>query len=137
MLFTKVLAAGLGDVASATGAGAGAGAAEAGTQAATAAGAGAGLAGLITTFLPFLIIILFMYFIMIRPQKKKEKELKAQIDALKVGDKVVTIGGLCGKVSKLKDNYVFIETGNVGTPDERCVVKFEKSAIKLVETIHG
>ena len=83
------------------------------------------------------IIILFMYFIMIRPQKKKEKDLKAQIDALKVGDKVVTIGGLCGKVSKLKDNYVFIETGNVGTPDERSIVKFEKSAIKLVETIHG
>ena len=128
MLFTKVLADGLEGVASAVGGSAGAGA---------GAGAAGGIMGLITTFLPFLIIILFMYFIMIRPQKKKEKELKAQIDALKVGDKVVTIGGLCGKVSKLKDNYVFIETGNVGTPDERSVVKFEKSAIKLVETIHG
>ena len=132
MLFTKVLADGLEGVASAVGGNAGAGA-----QAGAQAGAAGGIMGLITTFLPFLIIILFMYFIMIRPQKKKEKELKAQIDALKVGDKVVTIGGLCGKVSKLKDNYVFIETGNVGTPDERCVVKFEKSAIKLVETIHG
>ncbi len=135
MLFTKVLADGLEGVASAVGGNAGAGA-QAGTAGAQAGAAG-GIMGLITTFLPFLIIILFMYFIMIRPQKKKEKELKAQIDALKVGDKVVTIGGLCGKVSKLKDNYVFIETGNVGTPDERCVVKFEKSAIKLVETIHG
>jgi len=138
MLFTKVLAAGLGNASSAAGTGAGAGAAAgAGASAGTAAGAAGGIMGLITTFFPFLIIILFMYFIMIRPQRKKEKELKAQIDAMKVGDKVVTIGGLCGKVSKLKDNYVFIETGNVGTPDERCVVKFEKSAIKLVETIHG
>ena len=138
MLFTKVLADGLEGVASAVGGNTGA-SAGAGTAAGTGAAAGAagGLMGLITTFLPFIIIILFMYFIMIRPQKKKEKELKAQIDALKVGDKVVTIGGLCGKVSKLKDNYVFIETGNVGTPDERSVVKFEKSAIKLVETIHG
>ena len=135
MLFTKVLADGLDGVASAVGGTTG-GAATAGASAG-AAGAAGGVMGLITTFLPFLIIILFMYFIMIRPQKKKEKELKAQIDALKVGDKVVTIGGLCGKVSKLKDNYVFIETGNIGTPDERSVVKFEKSAIKLVETIHG
>ena len=137
MLFTKVLADGLEGVASAVGGNAGAGAGAATTGTAAGAGAAGGIMGLITTFLPFLIIILFMYFIMIRPQKKKEKELKAQIDAMKVGDKVVTIGGLCGKVSKLKDNYVFIETGNVGTPDERCVVKFEKSAIKLVETIHG
>ena len=134
MLFTKVLADGLDGVASAVGGTAGT--ASTGASAG-AAGVAGGVMGLVITFLPFLIIILFMYFIMIRPQKKKEKELKAQIDALKVGDKVVTIGGLCGKVSKLKDNYVFIETGNVGTPDERSIVKFEKSAIKLVETIHG
>ncbi len=55
---------------------------------------------------------------MIRPQRKKEKETKAMINAMKVGDKVVTIfGGICGKVAKIKDEYVFIETGNICTPD--------------------
>jgi len=82
-------------------------------------------------------MILVMYFIMIRPQRKKEKELKAQIDAMKVGDKVVTIGGICGKVVRIKDEYVFIESGNVGTPDEKSVIKFERSAIKAIETIHA
>lgn len=93
------------------------------------------MAGLIS-MAPLIIMLLLLYLIMIRPQRKKEKELKAKIDAMVVGDKVVTIGGICGKVTKLKDDYVYIETGNVGTPDERSVIKFERSAIKTVETIH-
>ena len=67
---------------------------------------------------------------MIRPQRKKEKETKAMINAMKVGDKVVTIGGICGKVAKIKDEYVFIETGNIGTPDQKSVVKMERDAIR-------
>ena len=55
------------------------------------------------------------------------------LDALKVGDKVVTIGGICGKVSKIKDNYVFIETGNLGTEDAKSVLKMERSSIATVE----
>ena len=51
----------------------------------------------------------------------------------KVGDKVVTIGGICGKITKIKDNYVFVETGNVGTQDEKSVIKMERDAIKTVE----
>ena len=93
------------------------------------------MAGLIS-MAPLIIMLLLLYLIMIRPQRKKEKELKAKIDAMVVGDKVITIGGICGKVTKLKDDYVYIETGNVGTPDERSVIKFERSAIKTVETIH-
>lgn len=133
--FTKVLADGLADVSSAVGAG-GAAATGAGEAAGTAAGAG-GMLGMLTTMLPMILVIVLLYFIMIRPQRKKEKELKAQIDAMKVGDKIVTIGGICGKVTKIKDNYVFIESGNVGTPDERSVIKFERSAIKAVETVHN
>ena len=53
---------------------------------------------------------------------------------LKVGDKVVTIGGICGKVSKIKDNFVILETGNVGTPDEKSFIKMERDSIKSVET---
>ena len=91
---------------------------------------------MIGTMLPMILLVVVLYFIMIRPQRKKEKELKAQIDAMRVGDKVVTIGGICGKVTKIKDDYIYLETGNVGTPEDRSVLKFERSAIKAVETIH-
>ena len=100
------------------------------TGAASQAG---GVAAMVTSLLPMVIIIALLYFMMIRPQRKKEKETRAMLDALKVGDKVVTIGGICGKVSKIKDNFVIIETGNVGTPDEKSFIKFERSSIKSVE----
>ena len=87
----------------------------------------------IVSFLPMILIILFLYFIMIRPQRKKEKELKKQINSMKPGDKVVTIGGIVGKVNKIKDNTVTIETGNIGTQDEKSFIKFEIEAIKSVE----
>lgn len=106
----------------------------------TAAGAAVGAQGevnpimqAIVTFFPMIAIIALMYFMLIRPQRKKEKELKAQIDKMKIGDKVVTIGGIIGKVYKIKDNFVIIETGNVGTPGEKSFVKFERDAIKSVE----
>lgn len=88
----------------------------------------------IVSILPLVLIIVLLYFMMIRPQRKKEKETKAMINAMKVGDKVVTIGGICGKVAKIKDEYVFIETGNIGTPDQKSVVKVERDAIRTVET---
>lgn len=87
----------------------------------------------IVTFLPLVAIIVLMYFMMIRPQRKREKETKAMIDALKVGDKIVTIGGIMGKVAKIKDDTVIIETGNVGTPNEKSYVKMERDSIKTVE----
>ena len=88
----------------------------------------------IVSILSLVLIIVLLYFMMIRPQRKKEKETKAMINAMKVGDKVVTIGGICGKVAKIKDEYVFIETGNIGTPDQKSVVKMERDAIRTVET---
>jgi len=92
-----------------------------------------GMGGMIASMLPLILVFVVMYLIMIRPQRKKEKELRKQINAMKVGDKVVTIGGICGKVSKIKDNFVVIETGNIGTQTEKSFIKFEKSAIKEVE----
>lgn len=95
---------------------------------------GAGMAAMISSFLPLILIFVFMYIIMIRPQRKKEKALREKINAMKVGDKVVTIGGIAGKVSKIKDEFVIIETGNIGTQDEKSFIKFEKTAIKDVQT---
>ena len=59
-----------------------------------------GLASLI----PLIILLGLMYFLMIRPQNKRDKETKAMREALQVGDEVVTIGGICGKIVKTKDD---------------------------------
>lgn len=50
-----------------------------------------------------------MYFIMIRPQMKKQKELKAMIDSVVKGAEVITNGGMLGKVNKVKDDYLIVE----------------------------
>lgn len=105
-----------------------------GTAAAPQAAGQVGTAGMVASLLPFLIMILFMYLILIRPQKKKEKALREKISKMAVGDKVVTIGGIAGKVSRIKDEFVIIETGSTGNPAERSFIKFERSAIKDVQT---
>lgn len=81
--------------------------------------------------LPMIIVIVLMYFMMIRPQKKREKETQQMQDALKVGDKVVTIGGITGKIAKIKDEYVYIESTMPGAP-EKAYIKMERNAIKDV-----
>ncbi len=89
--------------------------------------------GMIGSFLPLIIIVVLFYFLLIRPQRKRDKETKAMLSAMKVGDKVVTIGGICGKIVKIKDNFVFIETGNIGTDAAKSTIKMERDAIKNVE----
>jgi preprotein translocase subunit YajC len=80
-------------------------------QTAPAPAAG-GTESTLITLLPLVLMFVVLYFIMIRPQMKKQKEHKAMIDALAKGDEVVTAGGLLGKVSKLGESYVSIEAGN-------------------------
>ena len=76
----------------------------------TAAGAAdPGLMGSLTTFAPIIIMFVVMYFIMIRPQQKRQKELKTMMDALAKGDEVITVGGVLGRVSKVAEGYVTIE----------------------------
>ena len=62
--------------------------------------------------LPLLVMFAVLYFVMIRPQMKKQKEHRAMIDALAKGDEVVTVGGVLGKVSKIGDIYVGLEIAN-------------------------
>jgi preprotein translocase subunit YajC len=61
------------------------------------------------SMLPLLLMFVVLYFVMIRPQMKKQKEHRAMIDALAKGDEVVTAGGLLGKVSKIGDAYIGVE----------------------------
>lgn len=62
--------------------------------------------------LPIVLMFVVLYFVMIRPQMKRQKEHKAMIDALAKGDEVVVAGGVLGKVSKLGDSYVHVEVAN-------------------------
>ena len=75
-----------------------------------AAGAGAGGAGLGSFIIPIAFLVIF-YVFAIRPQKKKEKEIREMRDSLRVGDDVVTIGGIYGKIVKVKEDIVTIEVG--------------------------
>ncbi|KXZ39423.1 preprotein translocase subunit YajC [Alkalithermobacter thermoalcaliphilus JW-YL-7 = DSM 7308] len=59
-----------------------------------------------------LIFVAVFYFLLIRPQQKREKELLQMRKNLKVGDEVVTIGGLIGKISKIEEDYVTLEMGS-------------------------
>jgi preprotein translocase subunit YajC len=78
-------------------------------QTAPAAAAGGDMQSTLMSMLPLLLMFAVLYFVMIRPQMKKQKEHRAMIDALAKGDEVVTAGGFLGKVSKLGEAYVGIE----------------------------
>lgn len=77
-----------------------------------AAGTGtSGTASLLSTLGIFIIPLALLYFFMVMPQKKKEKEAQKLRDSLMVGDEVVSVGGIVGKVLKVKEDEVTIETG--------------------------
>jgi len=81
-------------------------------QTAPAAAAGGSTESTLFSLLPLVLMFVVLYFIMIRPQMKRQKEHKAMIEAIAKGDEVVTAGGLLGKVSKLGETYVSIEVAN-------------------------
>lgn len=78
-------------------------------QTAPAAAAGGDMQSSLMSMLPLVLMFVVLYFVMIRPQMKKQKEHRAMIDALAKGDEVVTGGGLLGKVSKLSESTVSLE----------------------------
>ncbi|HSV70293.1 MAG TPA: preprotein translocase subunit YajC [Methylibium sp.] len=75
----------------------------------TAPAAASGGESSLLTMLPLLLMFVVLYFIMIRPQMKRQKEHKAMIDALAKGDEIVTAGGVVGRVAKLGESYVDVE----------------------------
>ncbi len=95
-------------------------------QTAPAAAGGTDMMSSITSMLPFLLIFVVMYFLMIRPQMKRQKEARAMLDALAKGDEVATAGGLLGKISVLGDQYLSLEIG------DGIEVKVQRSAVVQV-----
>lgn len=71
--------------------------------------AAGGTQSTLMSMLPLVLMFVVLYFVMIRPQMKKQKEHKAMIEALAKGDEVVTAGGMLGKVAKLGDAYIGVE----------------------------
>ncbi len=86
-------------------------------------GTGSGQGNALVTFLPLLLVFVVFYFFMIRPQMRKQKEMTNYRSSLKKGDKVVTTGGIYGRIYEVKDNYVMLEVGG----DLR--LKVDKSAL--------
>ena len=80
-----------------------------------------------TTFIMFGAIILIFYFLIIRPQKKRDKETQAMIDSLKKGDKVITIGGIHGVVSSVKEKTIIVKV------DDNAKIEFNRTAIATVQ----
>nr|WP_315019535.1 preprotein translocase subunit YajC [uncultured Aminipila sp.] len=67
--------------------------------------------GSLQSLLPLVLLILIMYFLLIRPQKKKEKAVNEMRSNIKAGDEIITIGGICGKVVKVKEETIVIQVG--------------------------
>lgn len=90
------------------------------------AAAGAEQGSALMTFAPLIIMVLIFYFLIMRPQNKKQKETKKMLEAVKKGDKITTIGGIRGTVDSVKDDIVTVRV------DGTTKIDFIKSAISSV-----
>ena len=95
-------------------------------QAAGAAPSASATGSLIGSFLPIVLIFVVFYFFLIRPQNKKQKETQKMLDALKKGDKIITIGGIHGTISSVHEKTVIVKV------DDNCKIEFNRSAISSV-----
>ena len=84
---------------------------------------------LLATFLPMILLFVFMYFIMIRPQQKEEKKKAQMLSELVVGDIVLTTSGFYGTIIDISDDTVIVEFGN----NRNCRIPMQKVAIAVVE----
>ena len=90
-----------------------------------------GLLGTLGMLLPMVIMFAILYFFMIRPQKKKDKEIQDMRSGLQIGDEVITTGGIIGIVVSLKEDTLVIETGS-----DRSKVRIARWAVAQNNTIH-
>lgn len=89
------------------------------------------LAFLVSFILPMGLLFLLMYFMLIRPQRKREKKIENMRSQLEVGDEIVTNGGIIGRVVSIQEDNVVIETGS-----DRSKVRIARWAIQQNNTVH-
>ncbi|MBP8035245.1 MAG: hypothetical protein RLY91_1728 [Pseudomonadota bacterium] len=87
-------------------------------------------AGSLMGMLPIILMFVVLYFLMIRPQMKRQKEHKALLGALAKGDEVISAGGLLGTVTKVSDSYVTIQIAEHG--DKAVEVVMQKASVSAV-----
>ncbi len=81
--------------------------------------------GALASLFPFIIIFIIFYFLMIRPQQKRQSDLSKMVEGLKKGDKVVTAGGIIGVVTSIQADYVVLKVGD----NEATKIEVLKSSI--------
>ncbi len=84
---------------------------------------------LLSTVLPMVLLFVFMYFIMIRPQQKEEKKKAQMLSELAVGDTILTTSGFYGTIIDIQDDTVIVEFGN----NRNCRIPMQKAAVAVVE----
>ena len=87
-------------------------------------------AEMLLSFLPMILIIVFMIVLIYLPQKRQDKKDAAMRSSIEIGDKVTTIGGIVGKIVMVKPDTIVIETGS-----DRTKIRFRRSAISSVEKL--
>ncbi len=81
-------------------------------------------------FVPMILIFVVFYFLLIRPQRKKDKEAKAMLDNLKVGDRICTIGGIYATIVRIKDDVLTVEVG-----EQKTQMMIARWAVRNVEQL--
>ncbi len=100
-------------------------------EAAAATGEAPGTAAaLIQMLLPMVLIVVVFYFMLIRPQRKKDKKVKDMLSNLKVGDRICTIGGIYGTITGLREDTIVLSVGSKDTP-----IVLARWAIRNVEAV--
>lgn len=92
------------------------------------AGEPGGIVTILASLAPFILMIVVMYFLLIRPQRKKDKENKQMLASLAVGDNITTIGGVCGKIIAVRDDVLTVEVGS-----DKVKLVFERWAIRDID----
>ena len=103
-----------------------------GGGAAAGTDASAGKGGTAGSIIMIGVMVVAMYFLMIRPQKKKQKEEQEMRDSIQIGDEITTIGGIIGRVVTVKEDSIVIETGA-----DRVKMRFQRWAIQTNETANA
>lgn len=103
-----------------------------GGQTATTTGQGGNdILSILTMLIPLALMIVIFYFLIIRPEKKRGKKMQEMLNNLEVADEVVTTGGIVGRVLRVTDDTVLIETGS-----DRTKIRVLKSSIAENRTVH-
>lgn len=89
-----------------------------------------GVLGMAMSFIPLLLIGVMFYFMLIRPQKKKDKQVKKMLEELKIGDRITTIGGIHGTIHAIKDDTLIVAVGQ-----DKVKLVFARWGIRSVDEV--